>query len=182
MVPTLFGSTGPIAVSTCRTRPAQALSRALSNARGLSRDDPRTPGNTGQRRPSTSSSEGPELIRCPRAGQPEAGKTRSTRGLSKRRAGVSDTVPVGVVADQSPSSGSAPRNSSIRLDVSKGPELVIVPDFNGLDRDDAVAQAEALGLKAEVLRPLGRGKKVHAQSPSPGTQVKKGTVVRLVVY
>jgi beta-lactam-binding protein with PASTA domain len=93
----------------------------------------------------------------------------------------SDTVALGIVAEQSPSIGNASRDSTIILQVSKGPELVVVPDLNNVDRDEAVRQLEALGLRADVTR-FGGGKKVHAQSPSPGTQVHKGTVVKLLVY
>jgi serine/threonine-protein kinase len=130
-------------------------------------------------------SKGPELIPVPDVqGMPEAQAkdTVNKAGFKYTTIQVfSDTVPVGVVADQSPSSGNAPRNSSITLQVSKGPELVVVPDLNNVDRDDAVRQLEALGLRADVTR-FGGGKKVHAQSPSPGTQVRKGTVVKLLVY
>jgi serine/threonine-protein kinase len=130
-------------------------------------------------------SKGPELIQVPDVqGMPEAQAkdTVNKAGFKYTTVQVfSDTVPVGVVADQSPSSGTAPRNSSITLNISKGPELVVVPDLNNVDRDDAVRQLEALGLRADVTR-FGGGKKVHAQTPSPGTQVRKGTVVKLLVY
>ena len=130
-------------------------------------------------------SKGPELIPVPDVqGMPEAQAkdTVNKAGFKYTTVQVfSDTVPVGVVADQSPSSGLAPRNSSITLNISKGPELVVVPDLNNVDRDAAVQQLEALGLRADVTR-FGGGKKVHAQTPSPGTQVRKGTVVRLLVY
>jgi serine/threonine-protein kinase len=130
-------------------------------------------------------SKGPELIPVPDVqGLPEkeAKDKVNTAGFKYTTVQVfSDTVPVGVVADQSPSSGTAPRNSSITLNISKGPELVVVPDLNNVDRDDAVRQLEALGLRADVTR-FGGGKKVHAQTPSPGTQVRKGTVVKLLVY
>jgi serine/threonine-protein kinase len=132
-------------------------------------------------------SRGPELIPVPNVqGMPEAQAqdTVNKAGFKYTTLQVfSDTVPVGVVADQSPSSGTAPRGSSITLQVSKGPELVVVPDLNNVDRDEAVRQLEALGLRADVTRfPGGNGKKVRAQSPSPGTQVRKGTVVKLLVY
>jgi serine/threonine-protein kinase len=130
-------------------------------------------------------SKGPELIPVPdvqNKPEAEAKDTVNKAGFKYTTVQVfSDTVPVGVVADQSPSSGNAPRNSTITLNVSKGPELVQVPDLNNVDRDEAVRQLEALGLRAAVTR-FGGGKKVHAQSPSPGTMVKKGTVVKLLVY
>jgi beta-lactam-binding protein with PASTA domain/predicted Ser/Thr protein kinase len=94
----------------------------------------------------------------------------------------SDTVAAGTVAAQSPSLGKASRDSTITLQVSKGPELITVPDVTGMKRDDAVAEIEALGLQTQVLTPFGGGDKVHAQSPSGGSRVKKGSVVRLLVY
>jgi serine/threonine-protein kinase len=94
----------------------------------------------------------------------------------------SDTVTSGFVANQSPSIGKASRDSTITLQVSKGPELIPVPDVTGMQRDDAVRTIEALGLKTQVLTPFGGGNKVHAQSPSGGSKVRKGTVVRLLVY
>jgi serine/threonine protein kinase len=93
----------------------------------------------------------------------------------------SDTVQPGVVANQSPSIGKASRDSTITLQVSKGPDLITVPDVTGMQRDAAVAQIEALGLKTNVTR-FGGGKQVHAQNPSGGSKVRKGTVVRLLVY
>ena len=131
-------------------------------------------------------SKGPELIPVPDVqGMPEAQAkdTVNKAGFKYTTVQVfSDTVPVGVVADQSPSSGTAPRNSSITLNISKGPELILVPNVTGKKRDDAVQQIEALGLQAQVLTPFGGGNKVHAQSPAPGSQVKRGSVVRLLVY
>jgi serine/threonine-protein kinase len=131
-------------------------------------------------------SKGPELLPVPDVqGMPvaQAQDTVNKAGFKYTTVQVfSDTVPAGVVADQSPSSGTAPRNSSITLQVSKGPELIVVPDVTGKKRDDAVQQIEALGLQAQVLTPFGGGNKVHAQSPSPGSQVKRGSVVRLLVY
>jgi serine/threonine-protein kinase len=93
-----------------------------------------------------------------------------------------DTVPSGVVADQSPSQGLASRNSTITLQVSKGPELIVVPDVTGEDVDTASAQLTAQGLQPQVIRPFGVGSTVHAQSPGGGSKVRKGSAVRLLVY
>ncbi|GAC1440534.1 MAG: Stk1 family PASTA domain-containing Ser/Thr kinase [Mycobacteriales bacterium] len=94
----------------------------------------------------------------------------------------SDTVPAGTVADQSPSSGMAGRGSTITLQVSKGPEVVVVPDVTNKNVDEATAALQALGLNPQTIKPFGIGSTVHAQSPSGGSTVRKGTAVRLLVY
>jgi serine/threonine-protein kinase len=94
----------------------------------------------------------------------------------------SDSVPKGVVADQSPSSGLASRDSTITLQVSKGPDVVDVPNVTGMNVDEANAQLSAVGLKSQVIKPFGVGSTVHAQSPGGGNKVKRGSTVRLLVY
>ncbi|MBK5306820.1 MAG: Stk1 family PASTA domain-containing Ser/Thr kinase [Frankiaceae bacterium] len=190
VVPTLFGSTVPIAESTLKNlglRKGTVTERFSNAAKGLviATDPPAGQALRANAVVNLVVSKGPELIPVPNVqGKPEAEAKDAVNKAGFKYTTVqvfSDTVPVGVVADQSPSSGNAPRNSSITLQVSKGPELVTVPNLDGVDRDDAVAQLQALGLRADVTK-FGGGKKVHAQTPSPGTQVKKGTVVRLLVY
>jgi len=93
-----------------------------------------------------------------------------------------ETVAAGIVFDQSPSSGTAGKGTTIALKVSKGPEIITVPDVGGMKADDAVKQLEALGLKTRVIRPFGVGNKVHAQSPSGGSKVRRGALIQLLVY
>jgi beta-lactam-binding protein with PASTA domain/tRNA A-37 threonylcarbamoyl transferase component Bud32 len=93
----------------------------------------------------------------------------------------SDTVPSGVVIDQSPNSGQAARGSTVALRVSKGPELIAVPDVTQQPQDAAVAQLESLGLKTRVISIPGPGI-VRQQSPGAGTKVRKGTTVTLYVF
>ncbi len=93
----------------------------------------------------------------------------------------SDTVPLGTVISQNPTTGELFRGDAIAFVVSKGPELVAVPNLRGLSVDAAEAQLEALGLKAKSRRSsLYIGvKRVATTSPSAGTQVPKGTTVIL---
>ena len=93
-----------------------------------------------------------------------------------------EDVPKGIVFDQSPSSGTAGRGSTVSLKVSKGPEVILVPDVGGMKADDAVRTIEALGLKTRVIRPFGRGDTVHAQSPGAGKKVRRGALIQLLVY
>ena len=92
-----------------------------------------------------------------------------------------DTVPVGVVFDQSPSSGTAGRGSTVSLQVSKGPDLITVPDVNGAQQDAAAAELKALGLKVRVISIPGPGV-VRNQSPGGGSKVRKASTVTLYVF
>ena len=60
-------------------------------------------------------------------------------------------------AQQDPVEGTAPRGSSVELQVSKGPERIVVPDVEGQARADAEAALEALGLEVDVQAIPGPG-------------------------
>jgi serine/threonine-protein kinase len=131
-------------------------------------------------------SKGPEQLPVPDVrGKPvaEAQKAVNLVGFKYTTTAVfSDTVAPGTVADQSPSSGLAARGSTIILLVSKGPELILVPDVTGEDVDAASSELTALGLKPQVIKAFGIGSTVRAQSPGPRSKVRKGSAVRLLVY
>ena len=130
-------------------------------------------------------SKGVELLPVPdvqNKAQAEAGKTLQDAGFRTTVTMVfSDTVPAGVVTDQSPSQGTAPRGSVDALVVSKGPDLVTVPKLSGLTTDEAKAQLAALGLNSKVRSIPGPGI-VRDQDPSPGSKVRKGSTVTLFVF
>jgi beta-lactam-binding protein with PASTA domain len=64
-------------------------------------------------------------------------------------------------------------------------DLVVVPDWTGHAREEALAQAQSLGLGFEVgeLRhdPAVAVDRVVQQEPAPGTQVRHGRTIRVVV-
>ncbi len=94
----------------------------------------------------------------------------------------SDTVVLGEVISQTPASGTGFRGDSITLVVSKGPQLIAVPDVTGKTSGQAKAQLEALGLKVKVERFFGGlFNDVRATNPTPGTKVRKGSTVTLSV-
>ena len=130
-------------------------------------------------------SKGVELLPVPdvqNKTQAQAGKTLQDAGFRTTVTMVfSDTVPAGVVTDQSPSQGTAPRGSVVALVVSKGPDLVTVPKLSGLTTDEAKAQLAALGLNSKVRSIPGPGI-VRDQDPSPGSKVRKGSTVTLFVF
>ena len=64
----------------------------------------------------------------------------------------SDTVPKGSVIDQSPRGGTLTKGSTVTLTVSKGPDLVTVPDLRGRSVEDAQRTLQDLGLKPHLLQ------------------------------
>jgi serine/threonine-protein kinase len=95
----------------------------------------------------------------------------------------SDTVAVGVVVEQTPSSGTADKGSTITLKVSKGPDIVTVPDVRGMNHTEAKGVLERAGLtvKEVVYLPGGPGD-VLTTDPKPGKKVKRGTTVTVYYY
>ena len=94
----------------------------------------------------------------------------------------SDTVAPGIVVDQSPSSGTADKGATITLDVSKGPDVVAVPDVRGDSPADATRKLEAVGLKADPQTIPGGPGIVIQTDPRPGKKVRRGTTVILYVF
>jgi serine/threonine-protein kinase len=93
--------------------------------------------------------------------------------------GFSDTVPVGIVIGTDPAVGQpAARDSQVAVIVSKGPEIVTVPNVVGMTVEEASAKLAEFGLTPDV-KDYGPGKRVRAQDPAGGAQVKKGSKVTL---
>ncbi len=89
----------------------------------------------------------------------------------------SDTVQSGVVIELRPGEGQqAPRDSEVKIVVSKGPDLVAVPSVKGTDLKGAVARLEAAGLSAGDVFGPANGKPFDTD-PQQGTKVKRGTKV-----
>nr|MDP9102258.1 PASTA domain-containing protein [Actinomycetota bacterium] len=130
-------------------------------------------------------SKGVELLPVPdEAGKPQAEAAQALRsaGFTPVLAAVfSDTVAPGLVVAQTPHDGTAARGATVALQVSKGPQLVAVPDETGQSVQAAQADLAAKGLSSTVRSIPGPGI-VRNQSPAPGTMVRKGTVVTLYVF
>lgn len=93
----------------------------------------------------------------------------------------SESVARGTVVAQDPADGQAPRGSTIALQVSKGPELITVPDVTGQRRAQAEAALTALGLETRVFAIPGPGT-VRSTDPGAGAQVRKGSTVTVYVF
>jgi eukaryotic-like serine/threonine-protein kinase len=106
-------------------------------------------------------------------------------GLEARRVSVFSEEEPGVVVAQDPGGDErAPRNSSVRLNVSKGTGRVEVPDVVGRTAGEAGSILREAGLDTPRIvtvpseQPKGT---VVAQSPVPGSQIAKGKAIRINV-
>jgi len=115
-------------------------------------------------------------------GQPyaQAAALLQQQGLTPvRNDAFSDTLPIGQVIGTSPAAGaSVDRGGKVTVNVSKGPDLVQVPDVTGKSVQDATATMQAAGLSiGNVFGPPN--KKIFDTDPPPGTQVKRGSSVNV---
>jgi serine/threonine-protein kinase len=91
-----------------------------------------------------------------------------------------DVVPKGRAIGTEPGSASkVDWGSTVVLKISKGPDLVEVPDVVGLSKKEAAERLREAGLKARFLLPVGS--RVVEQSPAAGEQAKRGSDVRLLL-
>ncbi|HEV7209582.1 MAG TPA: PASTA domain-containing protein, partial [Mycobacteriales bacterium] len=70
---------------------------------------------------------------------------------------------------------------TISLVLSKGPQMVAVPNVQGKKADEARALLDQAGLKTNEFDLLGGGNRVFAQTPDAGTTVKPGSSVTIYV-
>ena len=88
----------------------------------------------------------------------------------------SSTVTNGDVISTDPSAGqNEPYGSSVTVTVSKGPDLVTVPNLINLSFDQATAAAQRQGLSLTVQGPVTPNQLVSGQNPAPGTKVARGS-------
>lgn len=95
----------------------------------------------------------------------------------------SDNVPKGKVISQSV----APNTTVHRLDqvnlvISKGPEVVAVPNVFGKSEGDARAALESAGFTVNVKRTFGDSKRVLNSNPSAGAQARVGSTVTITLF
>jgi serine/threonine-protein kinase len=94
----------------------------------------------------------------------------------------SDTVPQGDVISTNPPAGQqADRAGTVALDVSKGPDVVAVPDVRGDSVNTAEQVLRQAGLVPAVYGPPGFNTVVD-QNPLPGNKLKRGSYVQLVAF
>lgn len=98
----------------------------------------------------------------------------------------SDDVPEGKIVESHPAPGeTVPINSAIRIETSRGPAPVNVPDVRGMEADKARELIESSGLKVgdtthDFYRDVENGK-ANGTIPGAGTELAKGSEVTLQV-
>ncbi|GAU68238.1 putative serine/threonine-protein kinase [Streptomyces sp. NBRC 110611] len=87
----------------------------------------------------------------------------------------------GTVARQSPGAdGRLGKGETVTLTLSKGPEMVTVPDVTGKHTEDAKRELTALGFRVEVRKPwLFPQDEVDSQSVEAGQQAPKGGTITI---
>jgi serine/threonine-protein kinase len=135
-------------------------------------------------------SQGPEEIAVP----PLVGKTVDEAEALLEEAGLTlGTVTdrpdpdreEGIIIEQSPAAGvEVGSGASVNLVVSSGPELVILPDLEGLTERDAISELQTLGLlfttNEEFSDTIDEGRVIRTD-PEANTEVTAGDTVLLVV-
>jgi eukaryotic-like serine/threonine-protein kinase len=100
---------------------------------------------------------------------------------ASRRLAFDGQVPAGlVVRTEPPAGGRATWGSAVTVVVSKGPDLVLVPDVRGLPKQEAAARLQAAGLRPQFDF-LGIGSRVIRQSAAPGSKAERGSTVHLLL-
>lgn len=101
----------------------------------------------------------------------------------------SDTVQQGsVISSDQPAGAQLHWGDSVSVVISKGPQMVTLPDVRGKNEDEARKILKALGLDVKISAPLGDiTQTVRLQSPDPGSSIRlrdtsgKATVITLTV-
>ncbi|MEU1616241.1 Stk1 family PASTA domain-containing Ser/Thr kinase [Streptomyces sp. NPDC005722] len=148
------------------------------------------PGSGASRRPDSAVSlvvskgapvDAPDLV-----GQPLEDARRQLEDAGLRvevdpRQVFSDQADEGAVAGQSPGANTRlAAGDTVTLTVSKGQEMVEVPDVEGLAVDEAKEELEAAGFDVRVIQFFFTGQ-VNNQSPAGGTDAPKGSTITLWV-
>ncbi len=94
---------------------------------------------------------------------------------------VNSPEDAGDIAEQSPGEGEeAAEGDTITLTVSKGPQMIDVPDVTGKDVDDARSELEDAGFEVKVDRPfLSFSDTVASQSVDGGDRAPEGSTITI---
>ena len=93
----------------------------------------------------------------------------------------SNTVASGkVISTDPPTGAAAARDSAVKVHVSKGRDLVTIPNFVGMTIEDATKAATDAGVEIDASGVFTKKRKVLAQAPpAGGDKVPRGTVVTI---
>ena len=120
--------------------------------------------------------------------QKEATATLKVLGL-KSEIGeevFSEDIPVGKVISSTPGGGGkVGKAGSVKLNISKGKERIVIPSLVGLTPDIAIQKLAELGLKAgdttEIFSALAEKGFVTGTDPKDASEVKRNSIVNIFV-
>ena len=87
-----------------------------------------------------------------------------------------------MISQSRPGGSVVAKDTEVTITVSKGPDLVEVPNVIGKSRNEAEAAIEAVGLQVRFLGFGRRGGQVYDQEPGPGERVKRGSTVTCYTF
>ena len=90
-------------------------------------------------------------------------------------------MPTGSVVSQDPADGNLFQGGKVTVVVSKGPEMVRVPDVERKQEDEAPAILERAGFKVPYKTLLGGAFSTVRLRPGGGAMAPKGSTVTLTV-
>ena len=129
-------------------------------------------------------SSGPQMVPVPKVERlTQAAATTAIVGTTLKIGTVtqqtSDTAATGSVISQDPASGtSVAQGSPVNLVISSGPQIVTVPNVEGMTQTAATAAIAGAKLKVGTVNATG---KVISQEPARGSSVPQGSSVNLVI-
>lgn len=121
----------------------------------------------------------PSVVKLP---QDQAVKALGDAGFTADVQLVFSDAAKGTVVAQNPAQGKAPRGSAVTLQVSKGPDLVTVPDVRSMPKAQAEAALTAAGLAVRWFDIPGGPGRVLSTQPGAGAQAKRGSTVTGYVF
>jgi beta-lactam-binding protein with PASTA domain len=129
-------------------------------------------------------SSGPQMVTVPNVERlTQAAATTAITGGTLKVGTVTqqanDTVATGSVITQDPASGSSvAQGSPVNLVISSGPQMVTVPNVEGMTQAAATAAIAGAKLTVGVVNATG---KVISQDPAKGSSVVQGSPVNLMI-
>jgi beta-lactam-binding protein with PASTA domain len=129
-------------------------------------------------------SSGPQMVTVPNVERlTQAAATTAITGGTLKVGTVTqqanDTVATGSVITQDPASGSSvAQGSPVNLVISSGPQMVTVPNVEGMTQAAATAAIAGAKLTVGIVNATG---KVISQDPAKGSSVVQGSPVNLMI-
>jgi len=117
----------------------------------------------------------------------EATKSLKSAGfaLGKTEEKYSESLTRGMVISQDPVYGQqSEKNTEVNLTISKGRQMIVIPNITGADYLFAVSHLQSLGLELDTemvtdyTLPPGT---ITGTNPPPGTEVEPGSVVQIMI-